>query len=40
VDAGDPAPLRLYESVGFSKLSSQEAWDKPLSPSPSGRGPG
>jgi mycothiol synthase len=30
VDAGDPAPLRLYLSVGFEALSSVQAWDKPL----------
>jgi mycothiol synthase len=30
VDAGDPAPLRLYESVGFVTISSIEAWDKSL----------
>jgi mycothiol synthase len=30
VDAGDPAPLRLYQSVGFVTVSSMEAWDKSL----------
>ena len=30
VDAGDVAPLRLYESVGFGVVSSVEAWDKEL----------
>jgi ribosomal protein S18 acetylase RimI-like enzyme len=31
VDAGDPAPLRLYQSVGFETVSSLQAWDKSLS---------
>jgi mycothiol synthase len=30
VDAGDPTPLRLYQSVGFQTVSSMEAWDKSL----------
>jgi ribosomal protein S18 acetylase RimI-like enzyme len=30
VDAGDVAPLRLYQSVGFGVVSSVEAWDKEL----------
>jgi mycothiol synthase len=30
VDAGDPAPLKLYLSVGFETVSSVEVWDKPL----------
>ena len=30
VDAGDPAPLQLYQSVGFTIVSSVEAWDRPL----------
>jgi len=30
VDANDPAPFRLYQSVGFQVATSQEAWDKPL----------
>jgi ribosomal protein S18 acetylase RimI-like enzyme len=30
VDAGDPAPLRLYQSVGFKTFSSTHAWDKSL----------
>jgi ribosomal protein S18 acetylase RimI-like enzyme len=30
VDAGDVAPLRLYESVGFAQVSSVEAWDRDL----------
>ncbi|HEY2596765.1 MAG TPA: GNAT family N-acetyltransferase, partial [Chloroflexota bacterium] len=28
VDANDPAPFRLYQSVGFQVATSQEAWDK------------
>jgi ribosomal protein S18 acetylase RimI-like enzyme len=31
VDADNPAPFRLYQSVGFEVSSSQEAWDKELS---------
>jgi ribosomal protein S18 acetylase RimI-like enzyme len=30
VDASDPAPFRLYRSVGFEVATSQEAWDKAL----------
>ena len=30
VDANDPAPFRLYQSVGFQVATSQEAWDKQL----------
>jgi mycothiol synthase len=30
VDAGDPAPLRLYQSVGFQTISVTRAWDKQL----------
>ena len=30
VDAHDPAPFRLYRSVGFEISTSQEAWDKAL----------
>ncbi len=30
VDAGDPAPLRLYQSAGFETVSSTAAWDKRL----------
>jgi len=30
VDADNPAPFRLYTSVGFEVSSSQEAWDKKL----------
>ena len=30
VDANDPAPFRLYRSVGFDIASSIEAWDKQL----------
>jgi ribosomal protein S18 acetylase RimI-like enzyme len=30
VDTHDPAPFRLYKSVGFEVVTSQEAWDKPL----------
>ena len=30
VDASDPAPFRLYRSVGFEVVTSQEAWDKSL----------
>jgi ribosomal protein S18 acetylase RimI-like enzyme len=30
VDANDPAPFRLYQSVGFEVVTSQEAWDKVL----------
>lgn len=30
VDANDPAPFRLYQSVGFQVVTSQEAWDKSL----------
>lgn len=30
VDANDPAPFRLYQSVGFEVVTSQEAWDKRL----------
>jgi GNAT superfamily N-acetyltransferase len=28
VDASDPAPFRLYQSVGFKIVTSQESWDK------------
>jgi ribosomal protein S18 acetylase RimI-like enzyme len=31
VDADDPAPFGLYQSVGFRVWTSQEAWDKALS---------
>lgn len=31
VDAGDPAPLRLYESAGFTAISTVEAWDRAVS---------
>lgn len=31
VDANDPAPFRLYRSVGFEVATSTEAWDKKLS---------
>ena len=31
VDANNPAPFRLYQSVGFEVATSQEAWDKALS---------
>jgi mycothiol synthase len=30
VDAGDPAPLRLYQSIGFETVSSMGVWDKTL----------
>ncbi len=30
VDANDPAPFRLYRSVGFEVVTSQEAWDLAL----------
>jgi len=30
VDANNPAPYRLYRSVGFEVATSQEAWDKRL----------
>ena len=30
VDANNPAPFRLYTSVGFEVVTSQEAWDKAL----------
>jgi mycothiol synthase len=30
VDADNPAPFRLYQSVGFEVSSSHEAWDKEL----------
>jgi ribosomal protein S18 acetylase RimI-like enzyme len=30
VDANDPAPFGLYQSVGFEVATSQEAWDKAL----------
>jgi mycothiol synthase len=30
VDASDPAPFNLYQSVGFTINTSQEAWDKAL----------
>lgn len=30
VDASDPAPFGLYQSVGFEVWTSQEAWDKTL----------
>jgi mycothiol synthase len=30
VDASDPAPYGLYQSVGFQVVSSQEAWDRVL----------
>jgi ribosomal protein S18 acetylase RimI-like enzyme len=30
VDAHDPAPFRLYRSVGFEISTSQEVWDKEL----------
>lgn len=30
VDASDPAPFNLYTSVGFTIVTSQEAWDKAL----------
>ena len=30
VDANDPAPFHLYQSVGFQISTSQEAWDKAL----------
>jgi mycothiol synthase len=30
VDANNPAPFRLYQSVGFQVATSQEAWDKVL----------
>lgn len=30
VDADNPAPFRLYTSVGFEVSSAQEAWDKEL----------
>jgi ribosomal protein S18 acetylase RimI-like enzyme len=28
VDANDPAPFRLYQSVGFEVVTSQQAWDR------------
>jgi mycothiol synthase len=34
VDADNPAPFRLYQSVGFEVASSQEAWDKELPKEP------
>jgi mycothiol synthase len=30
VDASDPAPFGLYQSVGFDTVTSQEAWDRTL----------
>jgi ribosomal protein S18 acetylase RimI-like enzyme len=30
VDADDPAPFRLYQSVGFEIASGMQAWDKAL----------
>ena len=27
VDADDPAPIRLYRSMGFAVVSNQAAWD-------------
>jgi ribosomal protein S18 acetylase RimI-like enzyme len=30
VDTNNPAPFRLYQSVGFQVVTSQEAWDKAL----------
>jgi mycothiol synthase len=30
VDTNNPAPFRLYQSVGFEVVTSQEAWDKSL----------
>jgi ribosomal protein S18 acetylase RimI-like enzyme len=30
VDADDPAPFRLYQSVGFEIASGMQAWDKSL----------
>jgi ribosomal protein S18 acetylase RimI-like enzyme len=30
VDASNPAPFNLYTSVGFTIVTSQEAWDKAL----------
>jgi len=30
VDASNPAPFNLYQSVGFTIVTSQEAWDKAL----------
>ena len=30
VDADNPAPFRLYQSVGFRVTSSMDAWDKVL----------
>jgi ribosomal protein S18 acetylase RimI-like enzyme len=30
VDANNPAPFRLYQSVGFEVATSQEAWDLAL----------
>jgi ribosomal protein S18 acetylase RimI-like enzyme len=30
VDTNDPAPFRLYRSVGFEVVTSQEAWDRSL----------
>ncbi len=32
VDADDPAPFRLYQSVGFEITSRLEAWDAPVTP--------
>ena len=32
VDASDPAPFNLYNSVGFQVVSSQDAWDLALPP--------
>ena len=32
VDADNPAPFRLYTSVGFEVFSSYEAWDKEITP--------
>jgi mycothiol synthase len=40
VDADNPAPFRLYQSVGFEVLSSQEAWDKELGPPEAAPSPG
>jgi ribosomal protein S18 acetylase RimI-like enzyme len=30
VDADNPAPFRLYQSVGFEISSSSQAWDRTL----------
>ena len=32
VDADNPAPFRLYQSVGFEVTSRLEAWDAPVTP--------